>query len=59
MPNPSLKYFEIQVLVKGHKPMRELILGTSKGDAMDRARSKYRYINANVDLVSEEAKTFK
>ena len=44
-------YFEIEVAVTGHKKMRELIKATCRAEALDKARSKYRYIQAEVSLV--------
>ena len=44
-------YFEIQVSVNGHRPMRELILATCKAEALDKAKAKYRYVKADVALV--------
>ena len=47
-------YFEIQVSVDGHRPMRELIIATCKAEALDKARAKYRYVRADVALVPKK-----
>ena len=45
-------YYEIEVRVKGHNPMRELVLATCRAEALDKGKSKYRYIDAvQVNLV--------
>ena len=44
-------YFEIQVSINGHRPMRELILATCRAEALDKGRAKYRYVKADVELV--------
>ena len=53
-------YFEIQVDVKGgNNPMRELILATCKTEALDKAKSKYRYIDASITLVPKTKQKLK
>ena len=44
-------YYEIQVSVNGHRPMRELVLATCKAEALDKAKAKYRYVKADIALV--------
>ena len=45
-------YDEIEVRVKGHYPMRELVLATCRAEALDKGKSKYKYIDAvQVNLV--------
>ena len=52
-------YFEIEVLVAGHKKMRELILATCRAEALDKAKSKYKYIDAQVTLVPNKGQKLK
>ena len=44
-------YFEIEVSIKGTNKMRELILATCRAEALDKAKAKYRYVEAEVKLV--------
>ena len=43
--------FEIEVKIGGTKPMRELIQATCKAEALEKARTKYKYVRAVVSLV--------
>ena len=53
-------YFEIQVDVKGgSNPMRELVRATCPNDALDKAKSKYRYIDAEISLVPKKYQKLK
>ena len=52
-------YFEIEVTVAGHNKMRELILATCRAEALDKARSKYKYIDAQVTLVPNKGQKLK
>ena len=52
-------YFEIEVSVKGTNKMRELILATCRAEALDKARTKYRYIDAEVKLVPNKGQKLK
>ena len=52
-------YFEIEVLVKGTNTMRELILATCRAEALDKAKSKYKYIDAQVKLVPNKGQKLK
>ena len=52
-------YFEIEVLVKGTNKMRELVLATCRAEALDKARSKYRYIDAEIKLVPTKGQRLK
>ena len=52
-------YYEIQVAVRGHKPMRELLQATCKLEALQKGQSKYRYIDAVVKLVPDKAAKLK
>ena len=53
------EYYEIQVVIDSHPPMRELILATCKAEAMDKARAKYQYVRAEIELVPSEAEKLK
>ena len=53
------EYFEIQVVIGGHKPVRELILATCKAEALDKAKTKYKYVQAEVALVPSEEEKLK
>jgi hypothetical protein len=53
------EYFEIEVLVKGTNKMRELILATCRAEALDKAKSKYRYIDAEIKLVPTKGQRLK
>ena len=55
----SNNYFEIEVLVKGTNKMRELILATCRAEALDKAKMKYRYIDAEVKLVPNKGQKLK
>ena len=52
-------YFEIEVTVAGHKKMRELILATCRAEALDKAKAKYKYIDAQVKLVPNKGQKLK
>ena len=52
-------YFEIEVLVKGTNKMRELILATCRAEALDKAKEKYKYIDADVRLVPNKGQKLK
>ena len=52
-------YFEIEVTVSGHNKMRELILATCRAEALDKAKSKYKYIDAEVTLVPNKGQKLK
>ena len=52
-------YFEIEVLVKGTNAMRELILATCRAEALDKAKEKYKYIDAEVKLVPSKGQKLK
>ena len=52
-------YFEIEVTVAGHKKMRELILATCRAEALDKAKAKYKYIDAHVKLVPNKGQKLK
>ena len=52
-------YFEIEVLVKGTNAMRELILATCRAEALDKAKEKYKYIDAEVKLVPNKGQRLK
>ena len=52
-------YFEIEVRVKGTNKMRELILATCRAEALDKAKSKYRYIDAEITLVPSKGQKLK
>ena len=52
-------YFEIEVSVKGTNKMRELILATCRAEALDKARAKYKYIDAEVKLVPNKGQKLK
>ena len=52
-------YFEIEVLVKGTNKMRELILATCRAEALDKAKAKYRYIDAEIKLVPNKRQRLK
>ena len=52
-------YFEIEVLVKGTNKMRELVLATCRAEALDKAKSKYRYIDAEIKLVPTKGQKLK
>ena len=53
------EYYEIQVVIGGHKPVRELILATCKAEAIDKAKTKYKYVQAEVTLVPSEQEKLK
>ena len=53
------EYYEIQVIIDSHPPMRELILATCKAEALDKARAKYQYVRAEIELVPSEAEKLK
>ena len=55
----STDYFEIEVLVKGTNKMRELILATCRAEALDKAKAKYRYIDADIKLVPNKGQRLK
>ena len=55
----STDYFEIEVLVKGTNKMRELILATCRAEALDKAKAKYRYIDAEIKLVPNKGQRLK
>ena len=55
----STDYFEIEVLVKGTNKMRELILATCRAEALDKAKAKYRYIEADIKLVPNKGQRLK
>ena len=52
-------YFEIQVSVDGHRPMRELIIASCKAEALDKAKAKYRYVRADVALIPKKSSKLK
>ena len=52
-------YFEIEVLVKGTNKMRELVLATCRAEALDKAKSKYRYIDAEIKLIPPKGQRLK
>ena len=52
-------YFEIEVSVKGTNKMRELVLATCRAEALDKAKSKYRYIDAEIKLVPTKGQKLK
>ena len=53
------EYYEIKVVIGGHKPVRELILATCKAEAIERAKDKYRYVQAEDSLVPSEQEKLK
>ena len=55
----STDYFEIEVLIKGTNKMRELILATCRAEALDKAKAKYRYIEADIKLVPNKGQRLK
>ena len=55
----STDYFEIEVLIKGTNKMRELILATCRAEALDKAKTKYRYIDADIKLVPNKGHRLK
>lgn len=52
-------YYEIQVKIESHPPVRELILATCQAEALDKAKAKYRYVRAEVELVPPKAEKLK
>ena len=52
-------YFEIEVAISGTSRMRELILATCRAEALDKAKAKYRYVDAEVKLVPNKGQKLK
>ena len=52
-------YFEIEVSISGTSRMRELILATCRAEALDKAKAKYRYVDAEIKLVPNKGQKLK
>ena len=55
----STDYFEIEVCISGTSRMRELILATCRAEALDKAKAKYRYVDADIKLVPNKGQKLK